>query len=290
MIIFNADRVRAIEPIDYLIIGHVTQDLTKKGPVLGGTVSYSAKTARALGLRVGIVTSCAEGIDLSELDDIPVVGEPAEHSSTFENIITPQGRIQYVHHTAHTIDASFVPVTWLSTPVVHLGPVCREIDPGIIKAFQHSFIGLTPQGWFRTWDEKGLVRFTDWPEASFVLRQADAAVLSVEDVQKNEDVIQELASSIKTLVVTEGYYGARIYHEGDLYRVDAPHKEEVDPTGAGDIFATSFFSHFTRFNNPLQAAQFATLIAANSVTRPGLKGTPSVEEVFEFTAELQTKR
>ena len=54
-----------IEPVDYLIIGHVTQDLTPNGPTLGGTASYSALTAKALGLRVGIVTAFAEGLQLS---------------------------------------------------------------------------------------------------------------------------------------------------------------------------------------------------------------------------------
>ena len=46
-----------IEPVDYLIIGHITRDLTPDGPHLGGTVTYSALMAQALGLRVGIVTS-----------------------------------------------------------------------------------------------------------------------------------------------------------------------------------------------------------------------------------------
>ena len=29
-----------LDPIDYLVIGHVTQDLTPNGPLLGGTASY----------------------------------------------------------------------------------------------------------------------------------------------------------------------------------------------------------------------------------------------------------
>ena len=48
-----------LEPVDYLVIGHVAHDLTPQGPRLGGTVAYSALTAQALGLRVGIVTAAA---------------------------------------------------------------------------------------------------------------------------------------------------------------------------------------------------------------------------------------
>jgi hypothetical protein len=46
-----------LEPVDYLVIGHVAHDLTPSGPRLGGTAAYSTLTARALGLRVGVVTA-----------------------------------------------------------------------------------------------------------------------------------------------------------------------------------------------------------------------------------------
>ena len=44
-------------PIDYLLIGHMTADLTPNGRTVGGTVSYAIRTAHAFGLRVGLVTS-----------------------------------------------------------------------------------------------------------------------------------------------------------------------------------------------------------------------------------------
>ena len=37
------------QPLDYLVIGHITQDLVKGGAMLGGTASYSTMTAHALG-------------------------------------------------------------------------------------------------------------------------------------------------------------------------------------------------------------------------------------------------
>ena len=36
--------------IDYLVIGHITADLTPDGTVVGGTVAYSGRTAHQLGL------------------------------------------------------------------------------------------------------------------------------------------------------------------------------------------------------------------------------------------------
>ena len=88
----------AFEP-DYLLIGHMTADLTPDGRILGGTVSYAARTVKAFGLSVGILTSASAGeILLDRLydyaDEIVVV--PALQTSTFENIYKPEGRQQVI--------------------------------------------------------------------------------------------------------------------------------------------------------------------------------------------------
>jgi sugar/nucleoside kinase (ribokinase family) len=215
-----------------------------------------------------------------------VVGLRAEETTTFENIHTPNGRIQYIHSVAPTIDISMVPEPWRSTPIIHLGPVAREVDPTITRAFSDSFIGLTPQGWLRTWDTKGRVSFTEWPEASFVLQSANAAVISIEDVRGNESIVEEMASSIRVLAVTEGANGARLYWNGDLRRFRPPKMVEVDPVGAGDIFAAAFFVRLSTTRDPWEAARFATNLAAFSVQRVGLDGIPRPEEIQAVMTEV----
>ncbi len=281
-------RLAPLEPIDYLIIGHLTRDLTPDGPRLGGTASYASLTARALGLRVGILTACEDCLSAPELEGngIQVVGLRSDTTTTFENIQTPNGRIQYLHSLAPTIDVSMVPERWRNTPIVHLGPIAREVDPMLSRAFPSSFVGLTPQGWMRAWDEKGRVRFSEWPEASFVLQNSNAAVFSIEDVQGNENIIEEMVSASRVLVVTEGANGARVYWNGDLRRIRPPQESEIDPTGAGDIFAASFFFRLNATRDPWEAARFATQLAAASVTRYGLKGVPTEEEVRANMAQI----
>ncbi len=281
-------RIAPLEPVDYLVIGHLTRDLTPNGPKLGGTASYASLAARALGARVGVLTACQDCLSTPELDGagIRVVGLRAEETTTFENIQTPNGRIQYLHSLAPTIDLSMVPEPWRNTPIVHLGPVAREVDPTITRAFTNSFIGLTPQGWLRSWDAEGRVSFTEWPEASFVLQSANAAVISIEDVRGNESIVEEMASSVRVLAVTEGANGARLYWNGDLRRFRPPHMVEVDPTGAGDIFAAAFFIRLNATRDPWEAARFATNLAAYSVQRVGLDGIPRPEEVQTVMAEV----
>ena len=273
-------------PIDYLVIGHLTRDLVPGGERLGGTVTYAGLMAHALGLRVGIVTSWGVDLPLGPLSEIPLVNLPAEHSTTFENIPTPEGRIQLLSHVAHNLSVNLIPEIWLNSPLVHLGPVAQEVGPSLVRHFSNSFIGLTPQGWLRTWDQAGRVSACEWPEASFVLRNAGAAVISAADVEGDENRIEELASSCRVLAITEDGDGVRLYWNGDVRRFRAPAMHEVDSVGAGDIFAAAFFYRLYTTRDPWEAARFATHLASISVTRPGLAGIPTAEEIQECMAEV----
>jgi len=275
-----------VDPINYLVIGHLTRDLTPEGPRIGGTAAYAALTAHALGLRVGIVTSWCAEIPIGKLAPIPIINYPADHSTTFENIYTENGRIQVIHSVAPRLDYHLIPEPWRQAPIVHLGPVAQEVEPGMIRHFPTSLVGITPQGWLREWDESGHVHTSEWPEASFTLQHAGATVLGIEDVSKDENRIEEMASASRIFVVTEGPAGARVYWNGDVRRFRAPKVEEVDSTGAGDIFAAAFFVRLYLTRDPWESARFANQIAAASTTRQGFEGIPTPEEIQEFLVEV----
>lgn len=276
----------SLEPIDYLVVGHLTRDMAAEGPRLGGTAAYSALTAAALGLRVGIVTSWGTELPLGPLRPIQVVNFPTDKSTVFENIQTPQGRVQYVRHIAPSLDYYMVPEAWRNTPIVHLGPVAQEVEPGMVRSFPASLIGVTPQGWLRSWDKEGRVHPSEWPEAQFVLERASASVISVEDVGGDESRIEEMAASSRVLAVTEANLGCRLYWNGDVRRFPAQVVNEVDPTGAGDVFAACFFYRLSTTRDPWEAARFATQLAAISVTRPGLSGIPTASEIQDSMVEV----
>ena len=275
-----------LEPIDYLVIGHITRDLTPNGPRLGGTASYAAMTAKALGLRVGIVTSWGVDVPQTALRHIQIINYAADHSSTFENIYTAEGRIQIIHHLAAPLDYHLIPEPWRTAPIVHLGPVAREVEPGLVRRFPNSLVGLTPQGWLRSWDDKGRISPAEWPEASFMLQNASVAVLSIEDLAGDENRIEEFATASRILVITEGSAGARVYWNGDVRRLRAPVVNEVEATGAGDIFAAAFFTRLYSTRDPWEAARFATYLSSFSVTRTGLASIPTPEEIEESMVEV----
>lgn len=275
-----------LEAVDYLVIGHITKDITPDGPRLGGTTIYAALTAKALGLRVGIVTSWGEELPLGPLHDIPIANIPTDTSTTFENIYTPDGRVQILHHVAPQLSYNHIPDPWRKAPIIHLGPVAQEVEPSIVRNFATALIGVTPQGWLRGWNSDGQVIPNEWPEATFVLQNIGAVVFSEDDVQGNEERIEEMVALCRVSAVTEGEKGVRLYWNGDVRRFRPPKIDYVDETGAGDVFATAFFTRLYTTRDPWEAARFATHLAAFSVTRPGLSGIPTPGEIEACKVEI----
>jgi len=267
------------ESVDYLVIGHVARDLTPDDLHLGGTAAYSALTARALGMRVGIVTAAGTDVSLEPLNGIPIVSLESESSTTFENIYTEQGRVQYLRSQAARIDFNQVPEPWQGTSIVHLGPVANEVDGVLPKDYSPSILGLTPQGWMRQWDSDGLVSTREWADSEAALAGANAVVISREDVNGDDLLIEHMAGQTEILVVTEGAAGAVLHWNGDRRRFRAPAVDEVDATGAGDIFATAFFVRLLNTRDPWEATRFAVLLASHSVERAGLDGIPTQIEI-----------
>jgi hypothetical protein len=276
----------AANPLDYLTIGHITKDLTADGFTLGGTASYSSLTANAFELKSGIFTSFAGDVDVSALSKIEIHQKFSEKTTTFENINTATGRKQYLHQRAELLKTEDIPASLRSSTILHLGPVADEVDAKIAGLFPDAFIGLTPQGWMRLRSSNGLVENKKWNPSKILSDRTNAVVISYEDVQGNEDMISEYANRFKVLAVTEGNDGARVYWHGDVRRFRAPRVEVVDQTGAGDIFAAAFFIRLEATCDPWESAALAVNLASLSVTRRGLMGVPSREEVKSNLVEI----
>lgn len=269
-------------PIDYLVIGHLACDLLPDGSVtLGGTSAYAALTAQALHVKAGILTALGPEAPLEAIEQIPIAGVVGEQTTTFENIRTPEGRMQIVHHIAPYIHPYLLPEVWRSPAIVHFAPLLDEIDLNLLRLFPGTFIGVTPQGWLRSVGPHGRVSPTEWLEASYVLGRADAVVLSSEDVGGSEEAIESFVELTDTLVVTEGAGGCRLFHRGLNHQIPATLETEVDSTGAGDIFAAAFFIQYQRTGDPDLAARIAVRLASYSVRRGFLSSIPTEEEIYQ---------
>ncbi|GMQ78739.1 MAG: PfkB family carbohydrate kinase [Anaerolineae bacterium] len=257
--------------IDYLVIGHVSHDLTPDGPVAGGTVTFSSRVAHALGCRTAIVTSAAEDFDLDyTFPEIEVFRVPSPETTSFENLYIDSGRKQILHALAGVITADQIPLSWRRARIVHLGPIVNEIEPSLIEMFSNSLVGITPQGWYRRWKPDGTVYINDWTHAQEVLKLAAVVIVSPEDLP-DINMIDQFREWCPLVILTRRSGGCVVYCRDETRHVPAPKVREINPTGAGDIFATSFLIrlHQTK-GNPWEAAHFANQVAAASVAKQGL--------------------
>jgi sugar/nucleoside kinase (ribokinase family) len=272
--------------LDYFVVGHVTADIMDDGVRLGGTAAFSGLTAKALGLKSGMLTSYADNLDTTPIKTLSVKNKISEETTTFKNISDGIERTQYLYHVAKQLTRTDLPNFDHPPAILHLGPVANEVDPEILNCFPNSLRCLTPQGWFRKTNQNNQVEIQRWKDCNKHLSKAHVAVISQDDVQRDEERIASMASSISVFVVTESYKGARVYWNNDARFINAPEVKYADDTGAGDIFASAFFHRYSYTKDPWEAGRFAVLLASWSVTRDYLNSIPTPEEINQAKSEL----
>ena len=272
---------------DYLVIGHLTKDNIPNGAILGGTPSYSGLTAHNLGQRTAVVTSFGPDIPPMEaLNGLTIKSVPGRASTTFENIYVNGSRRQKWLASAQPLSVADVPEAWLQAPIVHLAPMGQELSPGMCRGFPNSLVCVTIQGWLRGRNPENSVIFQPHPHLNDSLGCIDILVMSLADVGGDQAAADNLLTSVKIGVETLGPLGCRVYHRGEVIHVSVKPEEEVDPTGAGDIFAAAFFVRYHQTGDLLAAARFANACASLSVRAVGLAGVPHLAAVEAHLAEL----
>jgi sugar/nucleoside kinase (ribokinase family) len=282
--------------VDILLIGHVTRDLLGEaldGPyLLGGTVSFAAVTALRLGRRPTVITRAAADTDFSELPkgvDLHLLLSPV--TTTFANVYTPAGRVQHCYTPAAAITAADIPVALRRPSAVLLGPLVDEIGPDVAELFAPpTLVTAGPQGWMRRWDETGRVFSKPWATAHEILPHLDVLVLSLEDIDFNLKRLDPFFEQMALVVLTEYRDGSTLYlrkESGAMHSIKIPPRpaHEVDPTGAGDVFATAFMIRLQETGDPVHAARFANVTASYGVEAVGVAGVPTREQVLKYMEE-----
>jgi 1D-myo-inositol 3-kinase len=293
---------------DFLVLGHVAQDLQQDGSFrLGGTVTYAALLAERLGLRVGIVTSGTErevAALRALLPEAQIACVPSTTPTIFENRYDAGRRTQYLRARAALLTAADVPSAWRDAPITLLGPIAVELTPSIAAFLAHttsaspSLVGkgpgvrlraATPQGWLRAWDASGRVTPTPWATANDILPHLNALICSVEDIAiaassdasaTTEALLVSWAAYVRYLVVTDGPRAARLWVDGrSPVLVPAFTVPEVDPTGAGDTFAAAFLIALWRGLSPRDAVRYAHAAASYVVVTSGASGIPTDDQI-----------
>ena len=283
------------KPPYFLSLGFITHDKPFFKPsnfnksFIGGASAYSAILARNFGFDSAIVTSVGRDFeDFGALKGIRLAYQIGESTTTFYNKPLEEGggegggrRVQYVTSVAERIKEETIPKGWYNAKIVYVCPVLNELEEEIIRKFERSMIGVAPQGWMRSVGKGGRIEKKRWEKANEVLQKVDFVIMSDEDVF--EEDVAEYVEHANIFVLTRGRNGAELYLNKGSYHehIDAVEREEVDATGAGDVFGAAFLLRFNETKDAVESAKFASCAASFVVEKVGVEGVPYREEVEE---------
>jgi len=90
-------------------------------------------------------------------------------------------------------------------------------------------------------------------------------------------------------VVTKGENGADVFFDNNKHTFSVFPAKMIDPTGAGDIFATAFLIRYFETKDISQAANFANTAASFCIERKGIEGIANREEILNRIEKTKLK-
>lgn len=269
----------------FVVIGHAVKDLANSGWRLGGTVTYAAVQAQRLGVSSAVVTRTGPDIPLADLlPGMDLTSHPNEHSTCFQNIYRDGRRRQHLPSRAGPLTVDDIPERARQAPVVLLGPVAGELPPGIGTLFPRSLVGVSAQGWLREVAADGLVVPRVWNGPPF-WEGCRVLFVSDEDIGGTDGQVARWVREVPIVALTMARRGARIHMEGRWRHIAAFPEQEVDPTGAGDVFAAAFLVRLWETEDVAEATRFAAAASSLSVGGVGVEAVPTRAQIEERLAE-----
>lgn len=284
-----------------LVIGHLSEDRTPAGPRLGGAAAYAGLLFHRWGLPTGILAAADAGFPFLEaLAGIALTRRDSPTRTVFENRYRADGRReQRLRSRAAPIPESAVRRAVAALPpgsAVLYAPIADELPgagplPRPIGA--GSFAAAIPQGMLRRADpETGRITLTAPDDLARRLAEMDLVGLSEEEARvaglrsaPDGRLARGRGTRRPLLAITKGAAGAVLFGPSSPgaaaarpMRIPPVRAKEVDPTGAGDVFAAALLSGLRRGATPHEAARLAAAAAALTVEAPGVAGIPSRAE------------
>lgn len=271
------------EKIEYQCIGHVCHDITPLGSILGGTASYASIVAQRLGMTTEVITSCGDDFlfdDVFRDRGILLKKQLSKETTKFQNIYRDGTREQFMHARADTIHSS----SWGPRPpelkAIQLCLIADEVDLELLATLpQDVIIAATIQGWLRSIDDDHRV-ITKYPDLE-LFKYIQLAFMSDDDIREVPTLLDHLKEIVPIVVVTRGSKGADVYLRGQHYFYHAYPSQEIDPTGAGDVFSTAFIISYSHNPDIYRSCSFAHCAASLSIEGVGVGSIPTREAVFK---------
>ena len=99
---------------------------------------------------------------------------------------------------------------------------------------------------------------------------ADRRLIALASGDGDMALLDEYRRLTHIAIMTQGPRGCMVYVDGQATQVPGFPVQEIDPTGAGDVFAAAFLIRLEETRDPIEAARFANATASFCVQGPGV--------------------
>jgi 1D-myo-inositol 3-kinase len=271
-----------------VVCGHVTLDHLPGGITPGGSAYYAGRALASLGATARVLTAAGPDFPREALAGLEVALAASGATTTFVNAYAPDGaRAQRVLEAAPPLGAEWLPAAWRRPDALLLAPVLGEID---VRAFAAAaaarLVGVCIQGLVREVAPDGAVRPRRLALGDAELALVGAAVVGEDEARADPGLVPRLAGVVPIVAFTHGARGCEVLVRGRARRVGIHPAREVDPTGAGDVFAAAFLLGLARGDDPVDAARLGAAAASIAVEGRGGDALARAGEAFERAARV----
>jgi sugar/nucleoside kinase (ribokinase family) len=271
-----------------LVCGHLTLDRAGGALVPGGSAWYAARALAALGAEPLVLTAAGQEFPAEALAGLEVVVARAPATTTFVNAYDPGGaRTQRVLAAAPPLDPAAIPGAWRAPDALLLAPVLGEVDvETFLAAVRAPLAVVGVQGLVRAVAPGGVVRPRPWDVPPAALRQVSAVVIGEDEARGEPGLVARLAADAPLVAFTHGARGCELLSGGRTRRVGVHPAREVDPTGAGDVFAAGLVLGLARGEPAVEAARLGAAAASIVVEGMGGEALGRIGEAWDRVAKV----
>jgi sugar/nucleoside kinase (ribokinase family) len=252
--------------------------------VPGGPALYCGRAALALGASVSVVTHLPAGLPAAAVEGLHILGPRTSIYPVFENTYAGGTRSQVMTGESIRLDGLLASRA-AHADVLLCAPIYREISGWPEIAPRVRAVSL--QGVLRDRDANNrVVPRGDALEAAMGFAGPGAiASFSDEDCADPGDLARALSREGMMVTLTHGEAGATLYVDGEGRDYAAiPGGPAIDPTGAGDCFATAFVVRFAETGNLEEAMTWGLAAGSIAIERPGLLAVANRDELRQRIA------
>ena len=278
------------------------------GRVLSGCSTNACLAARKLGLtKVGLVGCIGPefkekfGAEMSAFGIEVSADTSGKGTGGFHLVYDEKGdRTLDVLGVAGRITPKSLPERFLQTRFMIIGPILGEVDRELVEFLRSSTsskLFLDPQGLIRSiGSDNRIAHNCDRNEFTKIAGQVDfikpnehesKTITGENDPELSLGRLREMGAPVP--IVTLAERGSLLLDNAKIRRIPAYPTRAIDPTGAGDVYAGSFITHYSRVGNLAEASLYASAAASIKVEQVGPGFRLSHRVVLERMAVIRDR-